>query len=69
MHKDKSKMSPAKKTKPINSGNWKLKRHFLKGNRINPIRSRGGAILPPRLLAGSPAKTRSASHLNLSDFA
>ena len=25
----------------------------------------GGAILPPRLSAGSPAKTRKASHLNL----
>ena len=37
--------------------------------KINPIRSRGGgAILPPRLLAGSPGKARKASRLNLSDF-
>ena len=28
----------------------------------------GGAILPPRLFAASPAKIRRASHLNLSDF-
>ena len=29
----------------------------------------GGAILPPpRPLAGSPAKTKRASHLNLSDY-
>ena len=28
----------------------------------------GGGNIAPRLLTGSPAKTRRASHLNLSDF-
>ena len=32
------------------------------------IRSRGGQYCPLRLLAGSPGKTRRASHLNLSNF-